>query len=136
GLGDPQEFQVCLRSEVTEQCVWPLVAQNRGGYMPKNRSKLNKSDSAESTDPLSRTQDYSDLSLLDLLAARDLYHLHLAERKGVIGTAVGRYLIRKEDSWPNDKVKRKGTGPRTLDNSEVRPYSWPCVLAFVERWIP
>ena len=69
------------------------------------------------------------------MRARDLYHLHLAERKGVIGTAVGRYLIRKDDSWPNDKVKRKGTGPKTLQTTEIRPYSWPCVLAFVEKWV-
>jgi hypothetical protein len=26
--------------------------------------------------------------------------------------------------------------PRTLDNSEVRDYSWPCVLVFVRTWAP
>src|SRR5262245_16945243 len=25
--------------------------------------------------------------------------------------------------------------PRTLENSEVREYSWPCVLAFVSEWV-
>jgi hypothetical protein len=64
-----------------------------------------------------------------------MYHLHLAERKGVIGTAIGRYLIRKGDSYPQDKKKVKGTGPKTLETTEVRSYSWPCVIAFVEKWL-
>src|SRR5262249_40214758 len=29
-----------------------------------------------------------------------------------------------------------GSGPRTLGNSEVRPYSWPCILVFVNKWVP
>ena len=86
-------------------------------------------------DPVNVAQDYNALSLLDVMKARDLYHLHLTERKGVIGTAIGRYLIRKEDSWPNDKVKHKGTGRKTLENTEIRSYSWPCVLVFVEKWV-
>ena len=53
----------------------------------------------------------------------------------------GLYLIRKDEAWP----KRKGEGhfppakksyARTLGNSEVRDYSWPCVLAFVRDWAP
>src|SRR5262249_27061276 len=28
----------------------------------------------------------------------------------------------------------KKTYPRTLANSEVRDYSWPCILAFVRSW--
>lgn len=91
--------------------------------------------SSDSKDPLNSGSDYNALSLFDVLKARDLYHLHLAERKGVIGTAVGRYLIRKEDSWPHDKIKHKGTRPKTLQTTEVRSYSWPCVLAFVEKWV-
>jgi hypothetical protein len=86
-------------------------------------------------DPVNIALDYNALSLLDVMRARDLYHLHLTERKGVIGTAVGRYLIRKEDSWPNDRHKHKATGPKTLQNTEIRKYSWPCVLVFVEKWM-
>src|SRR5215831_1821602 len=52
----------------------------------------------------------------------------------VVATALGRYRIRKDDSWPNDKKKHHGTGVRRLDNSEVRPYSWPCILVFVSEW--
>jgi hypothetical protein len=79
--------------------------------------------------------NYPALSLMDLLRARDLYHRHLMNKAGVVATAVGKYRIRRGDSWPGDKVKVKGTGPRTLGNSEVRPYSWPCILVFVDEWL-
>ena len=82
--------------------------------------------------------NYDYLSLKDLLDAQDLYHVHLMRHPNVIATALGRYRIRREDSWPDEHgvVKKKGTGERTLENSEVRPYSWPCVLAFVDQWVP
>jgi hypothetical protein len=95
-------------------------------------------------DYLTPERDYSTLSLPDLLAARDQFHVHLMHKANVIGTAVGRYRIRKGDPWP----KRVGADaaappayhphrePRTLANSEVRNYSWPAVLVFVRRWIP
>jgi hypothetical protein len=81
--------------------------------------------------------DYDSLSFLDLLEARDAYHVHLMSYPHVVATAVGRYRIRTEDSWPDpdDTVKHKGTGPRTLGNSEVRPYSWPAILVFVDEWV-
>lgn len=78
--------------------------------------------------------DFAHLSLQDLLAARDLFHLDLLRRPNVVATAIGRYRIRQGDSWPRDKKKIHGTGPRRLDNSEVRPYSWPCILVFVSEW--
>src|SRR4051812_32372791 len=78
--------------------------------------------------------EFSHLSLSDLVAARDLYHVFLTRHPNLIATAIGRYRIRKTDSWPNDKRRHHGTGVRRLDNSEVRPYSWPCILAFVEKW--
>ncbi|MCA1815211.1 MAG: hypothetical protein LC746_02165 [Acidobacteria bacterium] len=84
--------------------------------------------------PLNPLNNFNSLSLLDLLEARDLYHLHLTERKGVIATAIGRYLIRKGDPEPGEEG-RKGTGAKSLENTEIRRYSWPCVLVFVERWI-
>lgn len=77
---------------------------------------------------------YSHLSLSDLMTARDLYHVFLMRHRNLVATAIGRYRIRKTDSWPNAKKRHHGTGPRRIDNSEVRPYSWPCILAFVEKW--
>jgi len=84
-----------------------------------------------------KANDYEQLSLRDLLQARDLYHVHLMRHPNVVATAVGRYRIRIGDGWPTDKGSgRKGSYERTLANSEVRPYSWPCVLVFVEKWEP
>ena len=90
-------------------------------------------------------KDYNMLSLRDLVAARDLYHLHLMDKQHVVATAVGRFLIRKSEPWPKgkgDAVKHDTAmasqpvkEPRTLANSEVRPYSWPCVLVFVDQWV-
>lgn len=79
------------------------------------------------------------LSIKDLLDARDLYHYHLMNKKNVVATAIGYYRIRKSDIWPSqanpdpDNSKNKSIA-RTLDNSEVRPYSWPAVLVFVDDW--
>ncbi|HEY3855974.1 MAG TPA: hypothetical protein VGO67_16415 [Verrucomicrobiae bacterium] len=85
---------------------------------------------------LSSSSPFGQLSLHDLLDARDKYHVDLMNHPNVIGTAVGRYRIRKADSWPakNGHGKSHGTGVRTLENSEVRPYSWPAILVFVENW--
>jgi len=78
--------------------------------------------------------DFAHLSLKNLMDARELFHFHLMRHPNVVATALGRYRIRRGDSWPNDKRKHKGTGVRRLDNSEVRPYSWPCILVFVSEW--
>jgi hypothetical protein len=83
--------------------------------------------------------NFASLSLRDLLEARDTYHYHLLSKANVVGTAVGLYLIRKGDPWPKKtgegrSRRRPNKGPRNLDNSEVRDYSWPCVLAFVRSW--
>lgn len=72
-------------------------------------------------------QQYHALSIKDLLEARDAYHVFLMRKKNVIGTAIGKYRIRKAGG-PKQ-------GEKTLDNTEVRKYSWPCVMVFVERWI-
>lgn len=94
-----------------------------------------------SRDPLALHYNFSSLSLADLLAARDTYHFHLLNKPNVVGTAVGLYLIRREEAWPQrvDGVPlqpRKLTYERTFANSEVRDYSWPCILALVRRWEP
>jgi hypothetical protein len=73
--------------------------------------------------------DFASLSLKDLLEARDLYHFHLINKANVVGTAIGRYLIRKGPE------QRKHRGKRTFQNSEVRDNSWPCVLVLVKEWV-
>jgi hypothetical protein len=82
------------------------------------------------------THAYDQLSLRDLLDARDQYHIHLMRHRNVVATAIGRYRIRVKDSWPTAKGSGKvhGTYARTLDNSEVRDYSWPAILVFVRHW--
>ena len=80
-------------------------------------------------------QDFSSLSLKDLIEARDLYHFHLMNKANVIGTAVGLYLIRDEEKWPQEGRYQKLTYARTFGNSHVRQYSWPCILVLVRDWI-
>ena len=77
---------------------------------------------------------YDQLSLRDLLDARDQYHIHLMHHRNVVATAIGLYRIRQKDSWPTEQSEGKvhGTYARTLENSQVRSYSWPAILVFVE----
>src|SRR5262245_51774267 len=82
---------------------------------------------------------FNTLSLLDLLKAREQFHPHLLHKANVVGTAVGRYLIRKNDPYPNGPEalapQPQYKPPRTLENSEVRDYSWPAGLVFVSEWV-
>jgi hypothetical protein len=89
---------------------------------------------------------FNTLSIADLLHAREQFHPHLMHKAHVIGTAIGRYLIRESDPYPSarDELPRRQRppapprgrkGPRTLENSSVRSYSWPCLLVFVDRWL-
>lgn len=83
---------------------------------------------------------FSSLSLRDLIEARDLYHFHLMNKANVVGTAVGLYLIREEEDWPQRpgegiRPHKKASGPREFTNSQVRDYSWPCVIVLVREWI-
>jgi hypothetical protein len=75
--------------------------------------------------------EYDALSLRD----RDQYHVHLMRHPRVVATAVGYYRIRRGDSWPGVKPAITGVDRRTLENSEVRAYSWPAVLVFVDQWL-
>ncbi len=80
--------------------------------------------------------DFSVLSIKDLIEARDQYHFHLMSKDNVVGTAVGSYLIRKTD--PKDgtpPLPESKTVARTFANSEVRPYSWPCIIVLVREWL-
>jgi hypothetical protein len=93
-------------------------------------------------DYLVSDRGFNDLSLADLLRARDQFHAHLLHKANVVGTAVGRYLIRTSDPYPQradavaepPKPKAKKQA-RTIENSEVRDYSWPAVLVFVSEWV-
>ena len=83
-------------------------------------------------------RDFSSISIKDLLDARDAYHVHLAQRENVIATAIGRFYIRRRDrdsTTPGKARKRDRSPERTLDNSVVKPWSWPCVLVFVSKWL-
>lgn len=84
-------------------------------------------------DPLLLHHEFNTLSLTDLLEARQKNHVELMRKKNVVGTAVGLYLIRRSDPWPPKKTPAR-KGPRTMANSEVRPYSWPSILVFVRNW--
>ena len=81
--------------------------------------------------------EFSALTVVDLLEARDAYHHHLMHLENVMGTAVGRYLIRKSDPDNLDPSKAP-SGPldrvRTLTNAAIRDWSQPCVLVFVDKW--
>ena len=62
---------------------------------------------------LNPAQNFASLSLTDLLEAREVFHIHLMNKANVVGTAVGRYLIRKAEQWPtkNAPVAPKITTP-------------------------
>ena len=84
--------------------------------------------------------NFGTLSLRDLIEARDQYHSHLMSKANVVGTAIGLYLIRTDEAWPDQvgdgiKPKKKLTYPRRFDNSEVRDYSWPSVIVLVRDWV-
>jgi hypothetical protein len=58
----------------------------------------------------------------------------------VVGTAVGLYLIRDKEDWPQAqgegvRPRRPQTYERTFANSHARDYSWPCIIALVREWI-
>jgi len=79
--------------------------------------------------------NFSQLSMKDLVEARDLFHAHLINKKNVVATAVGRYLIRKTDFDDLGVFRSSGDkSPRTLQNSIVANISWPCILVFVSQW--
>lgn len=79
--------------------------------------------------------NYHHLSVKDLIEARDLFHVHLINKKNVVATAIGRYLIRLSDVDANGNYRPQKNKPeRTLDNSAVMGISWPCLLVFVEKW--
>jgi hypothetical protein len=94
------------------------------------------------SDPPSRIALSRSLSVSDLLEAREAYHSHLAHMENVVATAIGLYRIRRDD--PDSDAPPSGgavrtplmeSPPRTLANSTVQPWSEPCLLVFVQRWL-
>lgn len=79
-------------------------------------------------------RQFSSLSVKDLLDAREAYHIHLMHLENVVATAIGRYRFTADDRG-GDGERGRDT-PRTLANSALRDDSWPCVLVFVDAWIP
>ncbi|MFZ2053101.1 MAG: hypothetical protein WAU81_02780 [Candidatus Aminicenantales bacterium] len=82
-------------------------------------------------------RDFFSLSITDLIDAREAYHVHLDSLEHVVATAIGRFYIREsdEDNKVPGKIKRYGKGGlRTLSNSWIRDWSWPCVLVFIDYW--
>jgi hypothetical protein len=124
---EAQTTTIVFPPENASRTVSPLPRGRRG---PSSRGK----------NVLGTQANFRALSVKDLLEARDLYHYHLMSKPNVVGTAVGLYLIRKTDPWPDAGLARDNSSvtprpARMLGNSEVRDYSWPCVLAFVSKWV-
>ncbi|HEY0457816.1 MAG TPA: hypothetical protein VGC97_01615 [Pyrinomonadaceae bacterium] len=83
-------------------------------------------------------RNFKSLSVKDLLEARDVYHVHLASLENVVATAIGLYRIRLKDpdiNNPSAAKSRKNSPERTLANSVVKEWSYPCVLVFVKEWM-
>ena len=76
-------------------------------------------------DFLNVTTDFSLLSLRDLLAARELFHLHLINKPNVVATAVGRYRIRKHPQ--NGAPGESGAARNAFQLSPVSCTSRPVI---------
>jgi hypothetical protein len=90
------------------------------------------------------TRRYASLSIADLLEAREAYHIHLMRMENVFATAIGLYRIRENDldhdryhppAQAASRERGKKAEPRTMENTVVQPWSWPCVLVFVKEWL-
>ena len=90
------------------------------------------------------TRRYASLSIADLLDARETSHVHFTQMENVFATAIGLYRIREGDLddhhyHPPAEAAAKDRGkkatPRTMENTVVQPWSWPCVLVFVKEWL-
>ena len=68
---------------------------------------------------------YQNLSVKDLLDAREAFHIHLMKKQNVVGTAIGKYRMRLT----------AGKNVKRLDNTKVTENSWPCILVFVRKWL-
>ncbi len=89
-------------------------------------------------------RSYASLSIKDLLDAREAAHVRFISMENVFATAVGLFRIRQGDLdhahyHPAGDAAQKERGkkptPRTMENTVVQPWSWPCVLVFVKEWL-
>ncbi len=85
---------------------------------------------------LSQNDLFERPSLNYLIEARDLFHYHLMNKKNVIATGIGRYLIRQPNDNDTHKIRSGNKGKRTLQNSKMTELSWPCIIVFVNNWEP
>jgi hypothetical protein len=93
------------------------------------------------TRPFPPPRDFSSVSIRDLLDAREAHHVQLSNIPTVVATAIGRYRIHRDDWYaqhppnqPRPQDVPRVHAARTLENSVVRPWSWPCVMVFVSEW--
>ena len=71
-------------------------------------------------DVTSNPGEFNSLSLDDLIRTQDLYHVHLMHKQNVVATAIGRYLIRDSDPWPNrQEAGRRNERTRTIPRRQV-----------------
>ncbi len=68
---------------------------------------------------------YANLSISDLLDAREAFHIMLMKKTNVVGTAIGKFRRRI----------KKGNDAKRLDNTIVDENSWPCIIVFVDHWM-
>ena len=89
-------------------------------------------------------RNYASLSIRDLLDAREATHIRFTAMENVFATAIGLFRIRQGDLdhthyHPAGDAAHKERGkkptPRTMENTVVQPWSWPCVLVFVKEWL-
>lgn len=95
---------------------------------------------------------FQSLTVRDLLEARSRHHVRLSTQySNVVGTAVGFFRYRTTDHASKDAeaaderfnsylgrnaaAVKKNHSERTIQNSEVKKWSPPCVLVFVDRWL-
>jgi hypothetical protein len=127
-----------LRSRLTATYVSNknTMAESVGGGKPMRHATHELSQNHERLN----ASEFQSLGIRDLLDARDQFHVHLAHKPNVFATAIGRYLMRDTDrdaheagdGQVNDRARK--AKERTLLNSKVKPWSWPCILVFVKRW--
>ena len=70
---------------------------------------------------------FDSLSLADLLRAREQFHAHLLHKANVVGTAIGRYLIRS-DPYPKRDDATAARRVRQEDSAHDRELRSPRLL--------
>lgn len=77
-------------------------------------------------DILRNQNNFASLSLRDLLEARDQYHVHLLNKRNVVGTAVGLYLIRLSDPWPDATHRQEKEKGKQKPKGRANPCQLGC----------